>query len=220
MTSSSRGDARAAVPVRRAGLVLGALALLGAGCREPPTVDTKAQILRMMRSCNGSDGNESQTMNMDTYVVMIYDVVHRDDVPANATRADCQACIADPSKCLFEPPVCTCGGPISATPPNFADQVAGTRTPSLDSVDLYCLQVLAVEKGTLLQRSPAPCDCDTTWWTPTFLNQSARLCAMSAPNAVGPHPIELDVVCPGDQRNNFGNNFQSFSDCIGTPPQM
>jgi hypothetical protein len=212
-------------PPRLLSVALAASLLVG--CREPPTVDTRAQIIRapgmvgMARGCNGASGADSRSTNMDTYVLMIYDVVNRDDVPANATRVDCQACIADPSKCLFEPPVCVCGAPIPATPANLAEQIDGTRTPSLDSIDLYCFQVLAIEKGSLSTAPAAPCDCDSSWWNPEALLQGARLCAMSAPNAVGPHPIELDVVCPGDQRNNgFGNNFQSFSDCVLPTPPM
>jgi hypothetical protein len=198
-----------------------------AACVEAPRTHTGAQIIRapgnggMPRPCNGTDGASLARMNMDTYVVRIYDVVGVQSVPANATRAICQGCIADPSQCALEAPMCICGPSVAATPLNLAEQLRGTHSHDLDNVDLYCLQVLAVENGVLSLDRAAPCPCDPAWTEPAALLQSARLCAMSAPRAAGPLPIELDVVCPGDQRGGGGaGNFQSFEDCVAPTPPM
>ena len=214
-----------------AAALAGTAGVAALGCGEAPRVDTGAQIIRapgnggMPRPCNGAGGDPSSATNMDTYVVRFYDVVAAADVPASATRATCQACIADPAQCAPEPPICVCGPSVPATPMNFAEQLKGARSRDLEVGSLYCLQVLAIEKGALSPDRAAPCPCDPGWTEPDALMQSARLCAMSAPRAVGPLSIELDVVCPGDQRGGGsgagGGGFQSFADCIApAPPAM
>lgn len=204
-------------------VVASSLAL--AGCAPAPVVD-QALFQRPMNlrgECDGPDGQPvPDTVTMDTYIVQTYDVAptfaRARSTDANST--DCQTCIGT-GQCVIEHPrVCTCSSSVTAIPDNLSTEMANTTIPSLDTNDVYCFRVLAVGNGTVGNPPAAPCTCNLAWEDPTWLMAHARLCALSAPAAIGPLDIRMDLKCPGD-RSGSGQNSNSspFMDCV-FPPMM
>jgi hypothetical protein len=175
--------------------------------------------------CNGFDGQPiADTFTMDTYIVQTYDVPPTSSTARNtaATSADCETCIGS-GQCMIEHPrVCTCSGSVTATPDNLTAELSKTRIPNLDTNDVYCFRVLAVDNATVGTLPPTSCQCNPAWELSTFLgapNMKARLCAVSSPAAVSNLTIRLDLKCPGDRQGGQTNNSSPFNDCV-FPPMM
>jgi len=168
---------------------------------------------------------------MDTYVVEVYDVRTGFLQPTEDTNADCQRClenpynpITNPNGCssVEHPRVCACGGATPATFEDLAPQMLDVRVPSLDLNDIYCMRVVAVNRGAApAPTTPAPpaqsCTCTPLWYDISFLKDNAKLCAVGTPRPVGPQLIDLTVMCPNDNgqfSGRGGNNNLTFNACI------
>jgi hypothetical protein len=217
-------DARTCRVVLRLALALSIIA--GIGCTPPPTED-HAILQRPMNAaneCNGPDGLQvPDSVTMDTYIVQTWDVAPS-FAPARSTSTnsnDCETCIGTGACTIEHPRVCTCSGSVTAIPENLGEALATTRIPALDTNDVYCFRVIAVDNGTVGTFPPAPCACSLAWEDPMFLGNPmsrARLCAVSSPAAVGPLEIRMDLRCPGDGLGGRGgNNNLPFNNCLVQP---
>jgi len=196
-----------------------------AGCTPAPSEDLAffARPPSLQHECNGPDGLPvPDTVTMDTYIVQTYDVPPGSPATSpTANSNDCESCIGSGACHIEHPRVCTCSGSVTATADNLQPELKTTRIPALDTTDIYCFRVLAVDNGTVGTFPPASCACNVVAWEdPTFLTSRARLCAVSAPAAVGPIEIRFDLRCPGDRSGGGGggiNNATPFEDCVFPP---
>jgi hypothetical protein len=218
--------------------VVGAiLALTGGACRGQPSDDTMVDVLRTTSAlCAGPGQTDLSTTPMDTYAIELYSV-NLAVFPVNvgeASISQCETCVANAGRdatdpCIPEKMICICSAPLTPSRNNLAAMLKGTRLPGLDSTDIYCMRVLAIERGAAASAPTESCDCNPAWTTPDALASTARLCALSVPRPVGPVDIELEVRCPSDDSPGFGGRgggfgqptgqLESFSDCIA-PPKM
>jgi hypothetical protein len=209
-----------------------AMAWTQSGCTPPPTEDPAVfSRMNVRGDCSDYTGQQiidSSTFTMDTYIIQTYDVAPTFAMARStaATSADCETCIGNNLCTIEHPRVCTCSGSVAATPDNLTAELSKTRIPGLDTNDVYCFRVLAVDNGTVGTGAPTSCQCNPSRWEdPTFLGapmMRARLCAVSSPAAVSNLTIRLDLKCPGDRQGGGGggqNITSPFNDCV-FPPMM
>jgi hypothetical protein len=227
MTSSSSEQHLDGRRPARAGAVglLATIVAAGGACRQPDVIDTTAEFVRPsdtggFNTCTGP--NNGPLGRMDTYVVELYDVEATGS--AGDTAMDCQRCIGTTGDCVMRhAPMCACGSSIPADWQSLGPQLQGTRIEGLDQTDIYCMRVIAIDRGATTEPGPTePCVCDPKYMTTDFLASQARLCALGPPRPVSPLRISLEVRCEGDVAPPPGTrnrNTASFQDCI-TPPAM
>jgi hypothetical protein len=230
MTSSSSDHTSESLrPPALAGAVglLATVVAAGGACRQPDVIDTTAEFVRPsdtggFNTCTGP--NNGPLGRMDTYVVELYDV---ETTGLGETAMDCQTCIGTAGDCVMRhQPMCTCGSSIPADWQSLGPQLQGTRIEGLDQTDIYCMRVIAIDRGATTEPGPTePCVCDPKYMTSDFLSTQARLCALGPPRPVSPLRISLEVRCEGDVLPPPGSggrnrNIASFQDCITPPAPM
>jgi len=182
-------------------------ALAGSGaCQRVKIEETDVEITRDSSDLcvqNGRGGSGGNSMNMDTYVIQVFEI----NDPTNAPYDACDRCAATGEGCHEGRQICMCGGQIEATPKQLRTNLSGTKLGSLDYEDLYCLRVVAINRMSLSGDPPAECPCQPDWLMPGNAPDNARLCAVSSAYSAGPLRVSLPVRCPNDGR--------PFYDCIG-----
>jgi hypothetical protein len=153
---------------------------------------------------------------MDTYVIQLFEVLVGD---AGAQgRNDCQSCIPNPELCHFGTQQCLCGGPVDATPDQLQTMLHGARMGGLDEGDLYCMRVIALQRGGLGAPTAHACECKPEWTMPVMLASSAHLCAQSKKGETGPMGFTMDVRCGSDHGNDRFNTTSQLDDCLRSAP--
>jgi hypothetical protein len=199
-----------------------AAVLLG-GCRNQPVEETAVMFQRQPQNgeqpaCTGVAG--APAGSMDAYIIEVWEFDDPSIISATPRIADCERCIASPASCHLEQRVCHCDKSSQVTAEGLATSLQGVRVPNVDSEYLYCMRVIAIDRGSLTASPQSDCGgCDPEWITQPFLTASARMCSVSVPRGTGPLGVPVTVICPGDSNGRQDMGTQSpFQQCLFPPP--
>jgi hypothetical protein len=186
------------------------------GCGPPPRNDFTAVFVDSTRNCNAQTTNE-----MDSYVVQIIDVEPQFMTGAG-TFADCERCLIEPGACVIEhQQVCACSGHVEATSDTLSNTLYGVQFGGLDTTDVYCMRVIALDTGRSGTGPATTCPCQTSYTDGTY---PVAMCAIGNPLSLGAlqmrMDINLDVHCPTDGTATGGTpatGVATFSGCYPPP---